>query len=186
MFVEPNPREYIMTEQQDKHPKRCETCENAGSVDCPMENEMIISSFAHQRDLMYDVTAKIGCASHSSRVPTCVTEGQEPVSLYKGCTECGDKSVCTGKCFHFIQLPVKALEEHDREIEKAAREDGQNKWHSERIRDLEELISLSDKLLHQFPDDFSLKLSKEQASRELKRLESLRSATSEPVKGNKS
>ncbi|MDD3983940.1 MAG: hypothetical protein PHU54_08360 [Candidatus Omnitrophica bacterium] len=49
--------------------------------------------------------------------------------------------------------------------------------YSERIRDLEEIISLSEKLLHQFPDDFSLKMSMQQASQELKRLESLRSET---------
>ena len=49
--------------------------------------------------------------------------------------------------------------------------------YSERIRNLEEIISLSEKLLHQFPDDFSLKMSMQQASQELKRLESLRSET---------
>ena len=44
-----------------------------------------------------------------------------------------------------------------------------------RILDLEQIISLSDALLHQFPDDLSIKMSKQQASQELKRLESLQS-----------
>lgn len=59
------------------------------------------------------------------------------VSLYKGCTECGDKLVCNGKCFHFIQLPMKALEEHDRAIEQAAEKRGYE-------RALDELLSWCD------------------------------------------
>jgi len=55
--------------------------------------------------------------------------------------------------------------------------------YSDHIRDLETIISLSKKLLHQFPDDFSLKMSMQQASQELKRLESLRVTT--PVPGNR-
>ena len=47
--------------------------------------------------------------------------------------------------------------------------------YSDHIKDLETIISLSKKLLHQFPNDVSLKMSMQQASQELKRLESLSS-----------
>ena len=62
-------------------------------------------------------------------------------------------------------------------LEEKARREERVKWLDERIRDIELIIKLSEALIHQFPDDISLKLSLGQSGRELKRLESLRQSS---------
>ena len=89
--------------EQDK----CETCKEVCRLDGYPEESRV--RYCKVKDKYINLTIS--------------ARQQEPVSLYKGCTECGDKSVCTGKCFHFIQLPMKALEDR----EAAIRGDGYSK-----------------------------------------------------------
>ena len=62
-------------------------------------------------------------------------------------------------------------------LEEKTRREEREKWLNERIGDIELILKLSEALIHQFPDDLSLKLSQEQAGRELKCLESLRQSS---------